>query len=127
MPNKPYDAERQKKYWQKYYEANKEDVKRRAAAHSKATRQKKRQAIIDAKSKPCMDCGVEYPYYKMQFDHVRGEKKFNIANAGHDSWGYVSWKDLLEEIAKCEVVCANCHCGRTWKRAQKALEQAPIA
>lgn len=123
-PSASYDAERQKTYWSRYYEANKEDVKRRAAAHSKAVNAEKREILRKAKSGPCSDCGVEYPYYVMQFDHVRGEKKFNLAN--HSSGRYTSMKALLEEIAKCEVVCSNCHAVRTWTR-QQLNKQAPIA
>ena len=26
---------------------------------------------------------------------------------------------ILQEIQKCELVCANCHCARTWNRKQK--------
>ena len=60
---------------------------------------------------PCAECGVFYPHYMMEFDHVRGGKKFNIGNShGH------SLEELLDEIDKCEVVCANCHRMRTYLR-----------
>jgi hypothetical protein len=41
----------------------------------------------------------------MDFDHVRGRKLFNIGA----SLSTVSLVRLLKEIAKCEIVCANCH------------------
>ena len=62
-----------------------------------------------AKAVPCADCGVQYPYYVMDFDHVRGEKLFEIS-AGHRHIAL-----LLDEIAKCDVVCANCHRARTFR------------
>ena len=68
----------------------------------------KKEFIQNSKDRPCTDCGVQYPYYVMQFDHVRGEKKFTIG-AGID----MGWRSLTDEIAKCEVVCANCHMERT--------------
>ena len=75
------------------------------------------EAIVDviraAKAKPCMDCGIEYPPYVMDFDHVRGEKKFNIARATKDK---PSMEVLLAEIEKCDPVCANCHRIRTHER-----------
>ena len=40
-----------------------------------------KEFIIEQKDKPCMDCGNNYPWYIMQFDHVRGEKRFNLATA----------------------------------------------
>jgi len=33
-----------------------------------------RDFIREAKNKPCADCGKTFPYFIMQFDHVRGEK-----------------------------------------------------
>lgn len=72
----------------------------------------RRKAIREAKNKPCADCGKSYPYWIMQFDHVRGEKSFNIGAMSYKR----GLKRVLEEIAKCDVVCANCHADRTYKR-----------
>src|SRR5437660_651456 len=52
---------------------------------------------------PCIDCGETDPVV-LQFDHVRGIKKFNIANSGQKLI-----KTIEEEISKCEVRCAHCH------------------
>ena len=71
----------------------------------------KRAKIEKIKSVPCLDCGNSYPPEAMDFDHVRGTKKFNISTA-HSK----SWRVIEEEIAKCEVVCANCHRVRTRRR-----------
>ena len=79
----------------------------------KEYRKRTRAFICSLKTCPCTDCGIEYPSYVMQFDHVRGTKKFNITSAQSS---FVSKKRLLAEIAKCEVVCANCHAERTHKR-----------
>src|SRR5262249_2796711 len=44
-----------------------------------------------------------------------GEKKFfNISVAGGQT--RLSWERIAEEIAKCDVVCANCHRIRTHER-----------
>lgn len=56
-----------------------------------------------------MDCGVPYPYYVMEFDHRDPSQK--LANIGRLLGN--SWKRLKDEIAKCDVVCANCHRERT--------------
>lgn len=60
--------------------------------------------------KPCVDCKVAYPYYVMDFDHVRGEKVVNLARMIAD--GY-SLEAIQDEIAKCDLVCSNCHRERT--------------
>jgi hypothetical protein len=79
-----------------------------------ANRNKRRRykAHINAiKNKPCMDCNQFFPLECMDFDHipVRGPKLFSIG----ESSGQVSIQLLNEEIAKCDVVCANCHRIRT--------------
>ncbi len=78
----------------------------------KRARVKIRTLIDDAKIKPCADCGVEYPPYVMDFDHVRGEKLFNLGDA-HNLAGY---QQVLVELEKCDVVCATCHRIRTYTR-----------
>jgi len=59
---------------------------------------------------PCTDCGEPDPVV-LEFDHLR-EKRFAIGPklATHP------WEAILEEIAKCDVVCANCHRRRTARR-----------
>jgi hypothetical protein len=72
-----------------------------------------RELVKSAKNKPCVDCGKEYPYYVMDFDHIKGDKKFNLSVAASKS---TSLKRVQEEIDKCEVVCSNCHRERTFNR-----------
>lgn len=64
---------------------------------------------------PCMDCKISYPYYMMDFDHVRGRKQANVAELINT----LSKKRIDEEIAKCEVVCSNCHRARTHNRKMR--------
>lgn len=59
---------------------------------------------------PCVDCGECDPLV-LEFDHL-AEKRFGIGKGIRDR----PWKDVLAEIAKCEVVCANCHRRRTNRR-----------
>jgi len=66
--------------------------------------------------KGCADCGYKESPHALEFDHVPGtEKRFNIG----EKIGARSRKTLWEEIAKCEVVCANCHSIRTAKRRER--------
>jgi hypothetical protein len=66
---------------------------------------------------PCMDCKEFYPYYVMDFDHVRGKKHANVM----ELIPTLSKKKIDEEIAKCEVVCSNCHRIRTHMRKMKKM------
>jgi hypothetical protein len=62
---------------------------------------------------PCVDCGTSYPWYVMDFDHVRGKKSGNIS---HMVARLNAKQKILDEIEKCEIVCSNCHRERTFKR-----------
>ena len=53
----------------------------------------------------CVDCGVSDPLV-LEFDHVRGVKRMDVSRLV--AAGY-PWPAIEEEIAKCEVRCANCH------------------
>lgn len=108
----PYGTpEERKAYHREYYLAHKDEYISRAKTRNPQDRELKRQIIRQAKEKPCADCGIQYPYYVMQFDHL-GDKEFTIATDGVR----FSLKRLHAEIAKCEVVCANCHAERTHQR-----------
>lgn len=96
-------------YNRRHYRRNKKSYMDRAIAQRREV-----QAYLEnLKRQPCKDCGVSYPPYMMDFDHVRGEKKFNLCS-GPRRRGV---KQVMEEVAKCEVVCANCHRERTHKRS----------
>jgi len=77
-------------------------------------------AKIDAlKGGACCDCGGRFPPDAMDFDHVRGTKVASIAQMRSRAWEHV-----LIELAKCELVCANCHRIRTWQRKQATKRAA---
>lgn len=81
------------------------------AKYHRRTAARIRGILHEAKDVPCADCGVRYPPYVMQFDHVRGEKLFELGVAPNR---HISEARVRDELAKCEVVCANCHAERTW-------------
>lgn len=60
---------------------------------------------------PCADCGAD-DWRVLEFDHVRGEKLFNVCEIMAKPVELV-----VAEVEKCESVCANCHKLRTYKRA----------
>jgi thymidine kinase len=66
--------------------------------------------------KVCIDCGENYPYWILEFDHLGDDKNFTIAQFREVT---NSLEIIKEEIKKCEVVCANCHRNRTFQRQTK--------
>lgn len=96
-----------KEYRKESYRNNPESYKARANALQK----RMREYVNEVKSVPCFDCKVMYPTYVMDFDHrERSDKISDIAALIKNG----NWKTLKDEIAKCDVVCANCHRERTW-------------
>ena len=56
--------------------------------------------------KGCVDCGYNKHPEALDLDHLpQYEKKFNISGNRLKA----SKKKIKSELAKCEVVCANCH------------------
>lgn len=90
-----------------------------AADKNSKFRRTARQYIAEAKrDASCADCGGKFPPCCMHFDHVpeRGPKLFNLGS------GDYSIKAVQAEIAKCDIVCANCHAIRTWITRGKPLD-----
>jgi DNA-binding CsgD family transcriptional regulator len=63
----------------------------------------------------CKDCNTKYPYFVLEFDHIKGKKVGDISKMTR--WYPI--EIILEEIKKCEVVCANCHRFRSHERNKK--------
>ena len=78
--------------------------------------QKRRTDIVEILAKikeesGCIDCKQKFPYYVLDFDHL-GEKISNVSDM-------VSWfpiDEIMAEVEKCEIICANCHRHRTHMR-----------
>ena len=58
----------------------------------------------------------------MQWDHLPGEVKLGAVSSLRGR----SKKEILDEIAKCELVCANCHAIRTFQRAGWELRESRL-
>lgn len=118
------NTEKQREYLRDYYKKNKAKFieryhadKPRHYERSRTRYLKIRQYILDVKSAtPCSDCNVAYPACVMDFDHLR-DKSFNVSNLRY--WS--SLDRVKDEIAKCDVVCANCHRLRTQRRKEESL------
>jgi hypothetical protein len=98
-------------YHREHYLANKQRYIASARQRKVALVEERMQYLVAYfLEHPCIDCGESDPIV-LEFDHLR-DKKFGIS----DGLQSRRWQDVLDEIAKCEVVCANCHRRRTAKR-----------
>lgn len=62
---------------------------------------------------PCADCKQKFPYYVLQFDHTEDNKTSEVSKLAHNGMTL----KLMAEVKKCEIVCANCHTIRTYRRS----------
>lgn len=62
------------------------------------------------KTQKCKECGND-DWRVLDFDHL-GDKTFNISDGMR--WGY-SKEKILNEVVKCQVLCANCHRIKTFE------------
>ena len=102
-----------------YYVRNPAPYKARAATNNVRFRARNREnfwAYLAASR--CADCGIS-DFTVLEFDHRDPrEKQHDISTLAHHAG---SWTAVLNEITKCDVVCANCHRRRTarhfgWRR-----------
>jgi hypothetical protein len=118
---------RQRAYQVQYYKDHLTDEKvaqyrsysaKWRAAHPEYHAQRRadmRNFVDNLKRNPCMDCGGSFPPECMDFNHRDPSTK--IGGVAKLSSAGGSMAVLLAEIAKCDLVCANCHRIRTWRTA----------
>ncbi|HWX97114.1 MAG TPA: hypothetical protein VNZ01_09715 [Solirubrobacteraceae bacterium] len=103
-------------YKQEHYAANRSRYVAQAHARKRALAIERAEYVIDYfRAHPCVDCGEDDPLV-LEFDHCAGKKIFCVGKGLRDR----SWQSVLDEMAKCDVVCANCHRRRTAHRGRFA-------
>lgn len=66
---------------------------------------------------PCADCGQTFPSFVMHWDHLPGFEKVGSISEMVENRPRTL---VLDELKKCELVCANCHVLRTIDRAGRS-------
>ncbi len=103
-----------REYDRSYYRANKIKISSQRRGTNNSYAERNRNYVIDVLLKSaCIDCGFK-DIRALQFDH-----RDDVVKLGHISdmiHGGYSLKAIQDEIAKCDVRCANCHSIRTCKQ-----------
>lgn len=97
------EQEYQKSYHKKWYKQNKEERK----AKIRQRRDEIAKWFEEYKSKlKCETCPENHPA-TLDFHHIDPKQKdLKVSRALINGW---SKERILKEIAKCKVLCANCH------------------
>lgn len=98
--------EAKKEYKRKWREDNRERIAAVSRAYTEQRVAVHRAKLDEIKlAQGCRECGYNAHPAALDFNHLdRGTKLFNIGQRKN-----ASWDSLEAEIAKCEVLCANCH------------------
>ena len=99
----------QRPYNVAYYAAHREQEIERVRVRQAATL----GFLRDLRRQPCQDCGGTFPPWVMDFDHREPTKKSFNVTSGRAM--LMSRSRLMSEVEKCDIVCANCHAGRTYR------------
>jgi hypothetical protein len=89
------------------------ECRKRMWEKARKAARKRRDMLQEIKlSHGCADCGYKAHPEALDFDHRNPtEKRFWISKIKT-----LSLASLMAEVAKCDVVCANCHRIRTYNR-----------
>ena len=110
-------------YHRKWYRSHKKEHR----AKIYRAREQRAVAIRTLKeSTPCMDCGKRHAFYQMQFDHRASTDKAEFLLVTKKSMTDFARahgpEKVAAELAKCDLVCANCHATRTYLRKEGKLK-----
>ena len=116
------DPEARRRHNRAYYHRNGKD---KILAANKASRLRNKEYVDRIKTEnPCLDCGNYFPAICMDFDHLPGfDKHDNVAELTR---GGCSIETIDAEIAKCELVCSNCHRIRTLNRLEELTASSSV-
>ncbi len=94
-----------------YYVRDPARYKARAATNNTITTARSREKLRDLfRSADCADCRVR-DFAVLELDHRDPRSKRDDVSSMVRQ--HLTWSTICREIAKCDVVCANCHRRRT--------------
>lgn len=98
------------RYHRGYYARNAETIKANRRKRDKELARQQREYVAAYKeAEGCKVCGIKEAVV-LDLDHRDpAQKRGNVSTM----CGKVSWDSLYAEIAKCDVLCANCHRRKT--------------
>lgn len=108
------DKEKNKEYQHKWYLKNVEKQREKV----RITKLNRRARYHSYKSSlKCELCGENHPSC-IDFHHIDSNvKEVDISRAAT----HLSWGKLMEEIAKCKVICSNCHRKIHWEQRKENI------
>ncbi len=109
----PEEKQRRREATKEWYAQTTPEYKAKRRERDRASRKAVLAALRLYKAeRGCVDCGEQDPIV-LEFDHRdEAEKQLTLAEATARGWSLVR---VLQEAAKCDIRCANCHRRKTAK------------
>ena len=107
-------SEEKRKYDREYHSQRSPEKKRRKIELQAARAHRNILALRSHKEKTgCAVCGEKDPIV-LEFNHLdMATKSFNLGESARLG---MSLENLMREVEKCEILCANCHKRKTAKQ-----------
>jgi hypothetical protein len=108
-----YCKECQRAYAKRHYSSRTDYYKAKAERNNPKYKLRNKEYVVSyLLDHPCVDCG-EPDIEVLQFDHI---EMVRVRSDRVGAFMAGSLENLIDEIGKCEVRCANCHFRRTRKQ-----------
>ncbi len=106
-------AEKRRATWKSYYHKHGSKYRENAVIRNRRIKNALKKRLLEYLSdKSCVRCGISDPRV-LEFDHTDPtSKSYGIARAINST---MTWDNILLEINKCQILCANCHKIKTSK------------
>jgi len=100
-------TEKRRSFYKEHYHTYRNQYRARAIERKRRLKTIIRQAMLEyLRDKSCLQCGISDARV-LEFDHIDPTvKSFNIAQGITRT---LRWENILVEISKCQILCANCH------------------
>jgi hypothetical protein len=98
----------QKRYQQGWYAENGDHRREQVRQRRRALKQRYRDF---KKTLSCGKCGLsgEESPWALDFHHRHENRQEKTTSVSHLVSGGYGWDRIMEEVALCDVICANCH------------------
>ncbi len=102
------DKEKQRRYQKEWYQKNKDKIREHRVTYAREDKNRKNQIVRRyCRMKGCFLCGYNRCSRSLHFHHLDPKtKKRDVSGLLAQNY---SLRIIKEEMAKCILVCANCH------------------
>jgi len=112
----------QKRYQEGWYAQNGDHRREQVRRRRRALKQRYREFKKTLSCEKCGLSGEESPW-ALDFHHRDEDRQKKTTSVSHLVSGGYGWDRIMEEVALCDVICANCHRKEHYEEHMEKIEQ----